>query len=428
MKPHTFHMPTRIVFGNGEISRLAAHCAAIGRRPLIVTGRRSARDTGLLDRVLAQFPDAAVFDAVEENPGTAVCEDGARRCLEAGCDFVLALGGGSPMDVAKVIAVLARNDVPCAGLFGADKYRNPPLPIAAVPTTAGTGSEVTPYSVLVDPASGMKKTVKGLGLFPAVAVLDPEVTAPMPEAVTIATGLDALSQAMEGLVSKASTPMGDALALEACRLARRWLPVAVRASRDMDARASLPNTLSPPAPPQAGGNPNETLSPPAPPQAGGTLDARGGMLLAAMYSGVVIAQSGTTVIHGMGYYYTLRFGLAHGLANGLLFPAVFAFNALHLPEKVAAIAEALGLKPVSASGPEALARSIHAGLTGFLREVGVSPAAADHGVDGAALAGFAEELAQDPYRFRNQPGTLDAARLLALFQASHRGTFPELSP
>ena len=108
--------------------------------------------------------------------------------------------------------------------------------------------------------------------------------------------------------------------------------------------------------------------------------------------------------------------------------AVFAFNALHLPGKVAAIAEALGLEPVSASGPEALARSIHAGLTGFLREVGVSPAAADHGVDGAALAGFAEELAQDPYRFRNQPGTLDAARLLALFQASHRGTFPELSP
>ncbi len=412
MKPHTFHMPTRIVFGNGETSRLAAHCTALGRRPLIVTGRRSARETGLLDRVRAQFPEAAVFDAVEENPGTAVCEDGARRCLEAGCDFVLALGGGSPMDVAKVIAVLARNDVPCAGLFGADKYRNPPLPIAAVPTTAGTGSEVTPYSVLVDPASGMKKTVKGTGLFPAVAVLDPEVTAPMPEAVTVATGLDALSQAMEGFVSNTSTPMGDALALEACRLARRWLPVAAREAREMDARASLPNTLFPPAPPQAGG----------------TLDARGGMLLAAMYSGVVIAQSGTTVIHGMGYYYTLRFGLAHGLANGLLFPAVFAFNALHLPGKVAAIAEALGLEPVSASGQEALARSIHAGLTGFLREVGVSPAAADHGVDGAALAGFAEELAQDPYRFRNQPGTLDAARLLALFQASHRGTFPELSP
>lgn len=390
MKQHTFHMPTRIVFGNGEASRLAAHCAALGRRPLIVAGRRSARETGLLDRVTAQFPGAVVFDAVEENPGTAVCEDGARRCLEAGCDFVLALGGGSPMDAAKVIAVLARNDVPCAGLFGAEKHSNPPLPIAAVPTTAGTGSEVTPYSVLVDPASGMKKTVKGAGLFPAVAVLDPETTAPLPEAVTIATGLDALSQAMEGLVSKASTPLGDALALEACRLARRWLPVAAREPDN--------------------------------------LDARGGMLLAAMYSGVVIAQSGTTVIHGMGYYYTLRFGLAHGLANGLLFPAVFAFTAPHLPEKVAAIAEALGLENVSASGPEALARSIHAGLTGFLRELGVSPAAADHGVDGAALEEFAQEIARDPYRFRNQPGTLDAARLLALFQASHRGTFPALSP
>ncbi len=390
MKTHTFHMPTRIIFGNGEASRLAAHCAILGRRPLVVTGRRSARATGLLDRVLAQFPEAAVFEAVEENPGTAVCEDGARLCREAGCDFVLALGGGSPMDAAKVMAVLARNDVSCGELFGSDKYRNTPLPIAAVPTTAGTGSEVTPYSVLVDPVSGMKKTVKGTGLFPVVAVLDPEVTVPMPPAITVATGLDALSQAMEGFVSNASTPAGDALALEACRLVRRCLPVAAREPDN--------------------------------------LDARGGMLQAAMLSGVVIAHSGTTVIHGMGYYYTLRFGLAHGLANGLLFPAVFAFNARHLPAKVAALADALGLKPASDAGPEALARRIHGGLTDFLREVGVSPAAADHGVDASMLAGFAEELAQDPYRFRNQPGTLDAPRLLALFQASHRGAFPELSP
>jgi len=386
MDTKTFFIPTRVAYGAGSFAQLGGLCAPLGTRPFIVTGRRSARESGLLDRVLAVFPEAVVFDEVEENPGVAVCARGGERCRAAACDFVLALGGGSPMDAAKAVAVLARQDAPGSALFSAPAGEGDVLPLAAVATTSGTGSEVTPYSVLLDPDTGMKRTLRGPGLFPRVAVVDPELTMSMPAAVTAATGLDALSQAMEGLVSRTATPVGDALALEACTLARRWLPVAVHEPAN--------------------------------------LEARSGMSLAALLSGMVIAHSGTTVVHGMGYYYTLEFGLAHGLANALLFPPVFAFNAFAVPERVGRIAVALGFCAVPPPAPEALARLVYDGLIGTLREAGVAPDAASHGVSEADAIRFAKDIAKDPYRFRNQPGTLDGETLCALFLSSVRGEFP----
>lgn len=186
------------------------------------------------------------------------------------------------MDVAKAIAVLATNPGGCRDYFGSDKYTTPNLAVACVPTTAGTGSEVTPYSVITDLELGMKRTLSGRSLFPAVAVLDPALTLTVPRDVTVNTGLDVLSQAMEGIVSRTSTAVGDALALEACRLVRRWLPECVRDGNDLEARSQ--------------------------------------MLQASMLAGCVIAQSGTTLVHGMGYYFTTRFGVPHGLANGLVVP------------------------------------------------------------------------------------------------------------
>jgi len=340
-----------------------------------------------VERVRGIFPDAVFFDAVDENPGTRVCEVAAARCRAGKCDFVLGLGGGSAMDAAKVIAVLATNDQPCASLFGNDQYHAAPLPIVAVPTTAGTGSEVTPYSVLVDEAARAKRTVRGTALFPAVALLDPELTVSMPRAVTIATGLDALSQAMEGMVSRQSCPMADPLALEAVRLAARWLPVA----------ANTPENL----------------------------EARGAMLHAAMLSGMVIAQTGTTVVHGMGYYYTLRRDIAHGLANGLLLAPVFAFNARQLPGQVGRICAALG-HPADTTDPAELGRIVAGAVHELFARLDMSPAAGAYGVTEADADAYAADIAGDPYRFRNQPGTLDAAVFRALFRASQTGTIPVL--
>ncbi|MDX9975099.1 MAG: iron-containing alcohol dehydrogenase [FCB group bacterium] len=381
MNEFRYFMPSEVVFQPHGFDALAKRCAPLGKAPLVVTGRHSARRTGLLERIDAQFPGAAVFDAVEENPATQTCERGAEFCRERGCDYVIALGGGSPIDAAKAIAVLARNPGRCRDYFGANKYPEPNLPIVAVPTTAGTGSEVTPYAVIVDSEANSKRTISGKSLFPVLAFLDPALTLSLPREVTVNTGLDALSQAMEGLVSRTSTPVGDALALDACRRIRKWLPHCA--------------------------------------QDGGDLEARGEMLYASMLAGCVIAQAGTTLVHGMGYYYTVKFGVAHGRANALLLTPLFQHNARHETAKVAAIAEILG-RPAPPE-PDAVARNIALGIHGILSELGVSPAARDAGVPQTPLAGYAEEVAADPYRFRNQPGELEPDDLKRFYQQSYDG-------
>lgn len=381
VRPFRYLVETEIVFGHGCFEQVGAQVRRFGRRPLIVAGVKSARASGTLDFLLAQLPGSVVFEGVDENPDTTICEAGAAVCREAGCDCVLAIGGGSPIDAGKAIAGLAVNDGPCDLFFGADTFPKGALPLVAVPTTAGTGSEVTPYSVLVDPRQKTKRTISGRALFPRAALLDPALTVTMPRAVTIATGLDALSQAMEGIVSKKSTPMGDVFALDAIRRVQEFLPRAA--------------------------NCGET-----------DIEARGQMLYASMLAGCVIAQSGTTLVHGMGYYYTLECGVAHGLANGLLLAPLFVHNAGCAPERVERICAALDRPPDSA-------RDVPARVASAIRDlfsaVDVSHAAKDHGVSVSQLEAFAADVASDPYRYRNQIGEITEKRILDFYRQSFEG-------
>ena len=382
LTPFAYHVPTEVVFGVGCFDTLGEHSRRLGTRPLLVTGKNSARKIGALDRALVQLEHVSVFDAVEENPGTNTCERGAALCRQLGCDHLVAIGGGSPIDVAKAIAGLAVNAGACADHFGSKGLQAGALPVIAVPTTAGTGSEVTPYAVLVDSVSRTKKTITGKAIFPRIALLDPDLTRHLPRAATISTGLDVLSQSMEGIVSKKSTPVGDALALDACRRVRAYLP-----------RAAA--------------------------QGEGDIEARGQMLYASMLSGCVIAQSGTTLVHGMGYYYTLECGIPHGLANGLLLGPLFRHNARVAPEKVGSIAEALLSDGTQReAGPE---KAILRALRLLFEELSVSSAAGDHGVSEVLLAGFAEDVASDPYRYRNQIGEITQEIILGFYRESFQG-------
>ncbi|HOK90558.1 MAG TPA: iron-containing alcohol dehydrogenase [Candidatus Hydrogenedentes bacterium] len=386
MSGFSYYVPTRVACAAGCWENFHEIIPS-WRRPVVVTGKGARSRTGWLDPILNRYPDAVVFDQVEENPGTETCDRGALLARENACDGIIALGGGSAMDAGKVIAVLATDETRRAeDLFGNERYSRPPLPIVAIPTTAGTGSEVTPYSVLIDPRDGMKRTVRGNALFPGVALLDPILSVSMPRQVTIASGLDALSQCMEGMVSRASTPPGDALATAGCAMVTAWLPLA----------ADHPERL----------------------------DARQHMLVAACLSGMVIAQSGTTMIHGMGYYYTLRHGIPHGLANALLLPPVFAFNAQHAPDKIASLLAAMNPDlPVKAMSPLQLGQAIARALHDLYERLGISPAARDYGVPESVLGTYAREIAGDPYRFRNQPGPIDRDTVFTLYRHSWSGTF-----
>lgn len=379
MTPFTWFMPTTVHAGRSALAELARFQSRF-RKPAIVCGAQSARASGALDAVRACFPGAPVFDGMPENPDTSAVEAYAAKVRQADIDGIIALGGGSVLDGAKAIALLAPNEGRCIDYFDTPPA-HPPLPLIAIPTTAGTGSEVTPYSVLVDPDARKKKTLKHPGLFPIAALLDPALTVTLPPAVTIATALDALSQGMEGYVSRRATPPGDLMALNVCRIVRKALPAALRDPGDLDARASL--------------------------------------LYAAMLSGIVIAHTGTTIVHGMGYYYTLEHGVAHGAANGLLLPPVFQWNAIHAPEKVATLAGALGrpCDPEERPAADALAEALYE----FYEMIGFSPAARDHGVPEAAGVVFAADIITDPYRFKNQIGDLTLEPVTALFRAAWTG-------
>lgn len=374
-----FYMPVDVRLGQGSFDQLGEMASALGSKPLLVTGKNSARTNGALDRALAQLPNAGVFDDVTENPNTEQCDRLATQCREGGHDVLIAIGGGSPIDAAKAAAGLALNEGPCTQYFGADQFANGVLPIIAVPTTAGAGSEVTPYSVIIDVDRNEKRTISGNALFPKVALLDPELTTTLPRSVTVNTGLDALSQCMEGMVSKKASVTGDVIAIDAIARIRKWLPIA----------AQSPDNI----------------------------EARGEMLFAAMISGIIVAQSGTTLVHGMGYAYTVECGVAHGLANALLLTPIFEHNAQFAPDTVARIATAMGQ-----SGNGDPATRIGTALHELFAELGVDPAASAHGVDGNRLPGFAQAVAANPYRFRNQIGALDEEAVTRIYTRSYEGT------
>ena len=291
-------MPTKLVFGRDCIRQHPSLIKPLGRRAFIVTGPNSARMNGSLTAISEALESLGIswvhFDKTEANPSVETVRSAAGQLKEEKCDVVIGIGGGSPMDAAKAIALLGCNELSNDDLFAA-KFSAPPLPLIAIPTTAGTGSEVTPYSILTDNSIKNKRNLSSETLFPAVSFLDPEFTDALPMAITINTAVDAMSHALEGFLSRRAIALIRPLALESLAI------------------------LSPCLKSLASGN-----SP--------TPDERDALLYGSMLAGIVIAHSGTTCVHAMGYPLTYYRNIDHGRANGLLLSAYLEFLLPHRPE------------------------------------------------------------------------------------------------
>ena len=276
-----FATATRIVFGEGALAEVPAAARAMGTRALLVTGR-SGR---------AALPAAATF-AVEGEPTVDVVRRGVEAAREAGADLVIALGGGSPIDAGKAIAALAANGgdvLDYLEVIGkAQPLTKPSLPFIAIPTTAGTGSEVTRNAVLASPEHRVKASLRGPFLLPRLAVVDPELTYALPPAVTASTGLDALTQLIEPYVSVRANPMTDALCLQGMRCAAGAL---LRAWRD-----------------------------------GGDREARRDMSLASLFGGLALANAGLGVVHGFAAPVGGMFPAPHGAVCAALLPHAMEIN------------------------------------------------------------------------------------------------------
>jgi alcohol dehydrogenase class IV len=304
-----WNYPTAIRFGAGRIAELPQVCRELGiHRPLLVT-----------DPALAQMPmvrdavTSGMFSNIRSNPVGANVEDGVAAYAAGGHDGVVAFGGGSALDVGKVIAFMAGQTRPLWDFEDKEDWwsRADPAgiaPIVAVPTTAGTGSEVGRAGVIMDEAEGVKKIIFHPKMLPSIVILDPQVTVGLPPHVTAATGMDALSHCLEAYCAPGFHPMADGIAAEGTRLIHDWLPRAFSDGRD--------------------------------------LEARGNMLVAAAM-GATAFQKGLGGMHALAHPIGALCDTHHGLTNAVLMPYVIAFNRAAIEERLARLAGYIRLADTS---------------------------------------------------------------------------------
>jgi phosphonate metabolism-associated iron-containing alcohol dehydrogenase len=288
----TYQHKTKITFGAGALEKLPEEVGAAGGGPVLIVADPAMRAIGSLGRVeslLSGIGVAAVYDSVTPNPEHTQMDECAALALSAGCRTIIGIGGGSTLDVAKASAVLATNGGPVMDyLVGGRAVSKPAMPVIAIPTTAGTGSEVNPFMVATDSEKDLKLAFAPEQAFPRAAVLDPELLLTLPKRQTASTGVDALSHALEAYWAKRSQPVSDINALEAVRLSFRWLPLAFEDGSDIVAREKT--------------------------------------MLAALLASLAFSSTGTCACHSISYPLTARYGLDHGFACAFTMPEILEWN------------------------------------------------------------------------------------------------------
>ncbi|MEE0511321.1 MAG: iron-containing alcohol dehydrogenase [Peptococcaceae bacterium] len=309
MKTFQYYLPVNVVFGSGRVSEVGAWTAPYGKRALIVTGRSSAKKSGLYDRVkdslAAAGVDSVLFDKVRQNPLTTTANEGAAFARENGCDVVVAIGGGSIMDCAKAIAFLAVNDGDINDYIFNRKQSDKALPLILIPTTCGTGSEANGFAVLTNPETGDKKSLRCDAIIAKVSIVDPECMKTMPKKVLASVGFDALCHNMEAYTSRIAQPFSDALSLYAIGLLADHL-VDVYTGQDDSPEAWESITL------------------------------------ASTIGGMVIHIAGVTLPHGMEHPASGLKDIVHGQGLAALTPAIIEASYVGNPEKFANISRLLG--------------------------------------------------------------------------------------
>jgi alcohol dehydrogenase class IV len=323
-------------FGAGEVTRLPACLEMLGkRRAFVVTdpGLVASGVAGAVSAVLAGAGvEHAVYDGLRPNPDSSALAAGGLALRAFGDAAVIGLGGGTALDGAKGISLAAVNDLPPRQLDYRHPAACPGLPVIAVPTTAGTGAETNGFGVFDDPETHRKFYVGHESVVPRATILDPQLTLGLPPGPTAATGMDALTHAMESLASRRANPYAHALGLEVVGLVSRWLPAAVADGRDLEARSQL--------------------------------------LLAAHMAGLAFGTTGLGLCHAIGHALGARLGAAHGVALAVALPHVLAFNAPWVAEIDAEAALAMS----SATGTDgAAALAIALALPQTLSELGCTP-------------------------------------------------------
>ncbi|SHF89435.1 alcohol dehydrogenase [Microbulbifer donghaiensis] len=385
MRPFTFSTTRTIVNEPGSAARLAQICADQGVRSVLLVTDPGIVQAGLLDRVLPNFDSAGItlgsFARVEADPSAENVLAAVASAREMSAELIIGFGGGSSMDVAKLVAVLAHPDCgqSLEQLYGVGNVRGPRLPLVQVPTTAGTGSEVTPIAI-VTTGEATKAGVVSPALQPDIALLDAELTVGLPPHVTAATGIDAMVHAIEAYTSALKkNPLSDMLAREALRLLASNIVTAVHS--------------------------------------GDNLEARGNMLLGALLAGQAFANAPVAAVHALAYPLGGHFHIPHGLSNSLVLPQVMRFNAptcTHLYAELAPLIMGSDFTP--GSDGEVSGKLID-WLEQLIEKVGLPRRLRDCGVPQDAIARLAADAMEQQRLLVNNPRPLTEADAAAIYSA-----------
>ena len=376
-----FQAPTKVVYGQGALSELPMEVGELGSRVLLITDQ-GLMDTGLVDDVKKILGGslAGVFADVPQDTGMEVVDKAAEYGRSVGADVVVSFGGGSVMDTAKGVCIGLKGGGSMRDHEGMQMLTEPQTPHITIPTTAGTGSEVTPAAVILDHEAGQKMLIMEKHITPNTAILDPVTNAKMPPGLTASTGMDAMTHAVEGYVAGQRNPISDGLCLWAVKMIAENLPRAVDNGND--------------------------------------LMARGQMQIAALVAGWGFANSMLGLVHAMAHSLGAVCRVPHGLANGILLPHVMQYNLSEIPELSADLAGALsvdkrGMPPAEAG--QAAVEFMH----GFIKRIGLPARLAEVGVQAADLDACSELSMTDGSIVYNPRMVLEAEEVLEVYKKAY---------
>lgn len=377
-----FKIANKLITGAAAIEQLAAELTRLGiNNPLIVTDEVLVR-SGTVELALVHLGGRArgIFDQVKPEPEISIVEDCAAAYRRGGHDGLIGLGGGSAIDIAKGVAAFIGHDGPLAELFGVDQVRRKGPPLIAIPTTAGTGSEVTNVAIFSDKEAQLKKGIVSDYLLPDVALVSPVMTLTCPRSVTAASGVDALVHAIESYLSVNRSLITDSLALGAIKLIVKALPKAYANPADLIAREH--------------------------------------MATASLMAGMAFGNAGVGAVHALAYPLGGRFNIAHGVSNALLLPYVMAWNKMACVERFRDIAEAMGLRVAHLSDEDAANQAVQA-MAQLCEAVNIPKGMRSFNVPEDAIAAMAEEASKIDRLMRNNPRKLTAADIEKIYRAAY---------
>ncbi|MBN2178946.1 MAG: iron-containing alcohol dehydrogenase [Deltaproteobacteria bacterium] len=378
-----FSTTPKIIMGPGAIKTIGGEVKKRGIAKVLIVTDKGVIGAGLTGPVETSLTEAgiafAIFDGVEPDPRYEIVADCVAMVEKEKAELLIGLGGGSPIDITKTTAIMMTNEGPISEYFGIDLIPNPGLPTIMVPTTAGTGSEVTPIAILSDEGEKLKKGVVSPHMYPSMGILDAEMTIGLPPHVTAATGMDALIHAVEAYTSINATGLTDMFNIRAIKLIYNNLRIAYAK--------------------------------------GDNIEARSAMMEGALLAGIGFANAGVTAVHAFAYPIGAEFHIPHGVANTLMLPHVIRYNVLGNLPKFAALAKPFGIPTEGLDDLQIVDRVI-AAIDRLADDIRVPRHLADFGVKEKDVPMLAEGVMKVTRLLANNPRTLNYEDAKAIYTAA----------